>query len=110
MHRTLADAVDAAVPACLQRGLVEHLDLEPGLPGDLVGLGGERFRIQVRWAGVHQIPDQVYRLADHLSPAERTGNVLVGSDQRQVRGGLAVLPVPAEVIAAEQAAEGYGLR
>src|SRR5215472_13196305 len=109
MHRTLTDAVDSAVPACLQRGLVEYLDLEPGLSGDLVGLGGERFWIQVRGAGVHQVPDQGYRLADHLGPVERTGHVPAVRDERQVRGWLAVLPVPAEVIAAEHAAERYGL-
>src|SRR5580658_6332478 len=99
VHRALTDAVDPAVPARLERGLVENLDLEPGLPGDLVGLGSERIRIQVRWAGIHQVPDQRYRLGEHLSPVDGTSHVVARGDERQVRSWLTVLPVPAEVVA-----------
>ena len=47
----LPDPEDAAVPACGERGVVEHLDLEPRGLGQLAGAGGEASRGRGRWAG-----------------------------------------------------------
>ena len=56
---------------CLQRGLIEHLNLQPGRLAHRLGYLGELHRAKVVGRCVDQSPRQVHRLADDPPGVER---------------------------------------
>ena len=106
-RRALPHPEHAAEPGLGERGVVEHLDLEPRGLGQLAGARGERLGVEVVGRGVDEVTGGAHRLADRGGRAEHLVRVGGVGDQREPgeRGlAVAVGAVGRERVRAEQAA------
>ncbi len=112
VHRTLTDAGQTAVAALGQGALVQDLDLQAGLFGDLLRDRGQVLGDQVGRGGVDEVAGEGDGVGQDTGALGGLGGAVGLADQGQrglgVLGGLLTGAVAVEGVGAEPGAQGHG--